>query len=139
MKIKIEVCDDKNYEIKFTLFQIAAYDLDGTIILTKSGRVFPKDKDDWTLANGAVKPKIAKMLSEGYKVVILTNQAGIGRGKTNVNEFKSKVENIISALNVPVQVFISATNSIYRKPAPGMWTYLENKVNMFEVELTILV
>lgn len=90
--------------------------------------MFPKDKDDWQLANGAVKAKIANVLSKGYKVVILTNQAGIGRGRTNVNDFKSKVENIVSALNIPVQVFISATSSIYRKPAPGMWNYLENKV-----------
>ena len=27
--------------------KMAAFDLDGTIIKTKSGRRFPKDKDDW--------------------------------------------------------------------------------------------
>lgn len=29
------------------LFQIAAFDIDGTIITTKSGRVFPIDTNDW--------------------------------------------------------------------------------------------
>ncbi|KAG8288676.1 hypothetical protein J6590_013964 [Homalodisca vitripennis] len=109
--------------------KIAAYDLDGTLILTKSGRVFPKDNDDWKLAFGSVKSKLSKFASEGYKIVILTNQAGIGRGRTNINEFKTKIENIVRDLNVPVQVFIATSNSIYRKPAPGMWTFLETKKN----------
>uniref|UniRef100_A0A1B6MMI3 PNK FHA domain-containing protein n=1 Tax=Graphocephala atropunctata TaxID=36148 RepID=A0A1B6MMI3_9HEMI len=108
--------------------KIAAYDLDGTLILTKSGRVFPKDNDDWKLAFGSVKPKLSKFAGDGYKIVILTNQAGISRGKTNINEFKTKIENIVRDLNVPVQVFIATTTSIYRKPAPGMWTFLETKI-----------
>lgn len=109
--------------------------MDGTVILTKSGRVFPKDKDDWILANSQVKSKLSELFLKGYKIVILTNQAGIGRGKTNINEFKYKIENILKALAVPVQVFISSTNSIFRKPAPGMWTYLETKAGRYWILL----
>lgn len=30
-----------------TYFQIAGFDMDGTIIGTKSGKTFPQDSDDW--------------------------------------------------------------------------------------------
>lgn len=39
-----------------------------------------------------------------------------------------KIENMIKKLGVPIQVFISPTRTIYRKPAPGMWQALCEKV-----------
>ena len=38
--------------------KIAAFDLDGTLIKTKSGRRFPKDKDDWVIINETIKTKL---------------------------------------------------------------------------------
>lgn len=109
--------------------QIAAYDLDGTLILTKSGRVFPINRDDWTLANSAIKIMLKNLINNGYKIVIFTNQAGISRGKTSVVDFKYKIEKIIQELEIPVQVFIATSDyNIYRKPAPGMWDALIQKV-----------
>ncbi|PSN37191.1 Bifunctional polynucleotide phosphatase/kinase [Blattella germanica] len=86
---------------------IAAYDLDGTIITTKSGRVFPKDYDDWKIAFSEVPGKLKQLHNEGYKIVFMTNQAGIGRGSTDARNFKSKVTKIVNRLGVPVQIFIA--------------------------------
>nr|CAX11689.1 polynucleotide kinase-3'-phosphatase [Nilaparvata lugens] len=109
--------------------KIASYDMDGTIILTKSGKVFPVDKNDWKLFSPAVKSQLKKLHDDNFKIVIFTNQAGISRGKTKVDDFKYKVEKITSALDVPVQVFVATSEDKYRKPVPGMWEVLIQKKN----------
>ncbi|XP_021925510.1 uncharacterized protein F21D5.5 isoform X2 [Zootermopsis nevadensis] len=106
--------------------KIAAYDLDGTIIVTQSGHVFPKDCNDWKIAFSEVPGKLKQLHNDGYKIVFLTNQAGIGRGSLNLEDFKAKVVRIVNKLGVPVQTFISTGKGIYRKPAPGMWNALKN-------------
>ncbi|KAK6623979.1 hypothetical protein RUM44_010836 [Polyplax serrata] len=114
--------------------KIAAYDLDGTIIGTASGKVFPKNKDDWKILFQEVLVKLKLLHSESYKILIFTNQAGISAGKTNVNDFKSKVESIIKKLNVPVQVFVATGHTIYRKPALGMWEAAMERNDNLEVD-----
>ena len=61
--------------------KIAAYDLDETIITTKSGRVFPIDHKDWRLLyhNRTAKKLQTLYYEENYKIVIITNQAGLAR------------------------------------------------------------
>lgn len=51
--------------------------LDGTLISTKSGNVFPKDVSDWKLWSAKVSPKLQQLHADGYKIVIFTNQRGI--------------------------------------------------------------
>ncbi|XP_026461181.1 uncharacterized protein F21D5.5-like [Ctenocephalides felis] len=109
--------------------KIAAYDLDGTLIKTKSGLVFAKNKDDWQIAFKQIPKHLKELETQGYKLVIFTNQAGIGKGKTDPKEFKGKVEAILNKLNVPMQVFISTTKGIYRKPLTGMWKVLTEQKN----------
>lgn len=114
--------------------KIAAYDMDGTLILTKSGRIFPKDADDWRIAFGPVVKTLKDKTDDGYKIVILTNQAGISKGKTKLVDLKKKIENIAVALKVPLQAFIATGDSCFRKPLTGMWQALA-RVGNDDVEL----
>ena len=76
--------------------KIAAYDMDGTIITTKSGRVFPVDCNDWRLLyEERTREKLESLYHEGYKIVLITNQAGIANGKLRLEDFQTKVENIL--------------------------------------------
>ncbi|CAK6974958.1 bifunctional polynucleotide phosphatase/kinase isoform X1 [Scomber scombrus] len=109
--------------------KIAGFDIDGCIITTKSGKVFPTAPDDWKILYPEIQPRLASLLKKGYKVVFFTNQMGIARGKLRPEVFKSKVEDILTKLQLPVMVFVAAGPGIYRKPAMGMWNQLCEKVN----------
>lgn len=104
--------------------KIAAYDMDGTLIKTQSGKVFPTSVDDWKLAFGTVTTMLKSKHSNGFKIVILTNQAGVTSGKTKIPDIKKKIENIIKALGVPVQAFVATGDNCFRKPLTGMWQTL---------------
>lgn len=104
--------------------KIAAYDMDGTLIATKSGRVFPKDVDDWKIAFPTITNCLKEKVADEYKIVVFTNQAGISKGKTKLGDFKKKIEKIAEALKVPMQVFIATGDSFFRKPLTGMWQAL---------------
>ncbi|KAF0030715.1 hypothetical protein F2P81_017446 [Scophthalmus maximus] len=109
--------------------KIAGFDIDGCIITTKSGKVFPTAPDDWKILFPEIQPRLATLLRKGYKVVFFTNQMGIARGKLRPEVFKSKVEDILATLQLPVQVFVAAGPGVYRKPVPGMWNHLCETAN----------
>ncbi|KAM9813002.1 bifunctional polynucleotide phosphatase/kinase isoform 1-T1 [Syngnathus typhle] len=109
--------------------KIAGFDIDGCIITTKSGKVFPTAPDDWKILYPEIQPRLTSLIKKGYKVVFFTNQMGIARGKLRPEVFKSKVEDILTTLQLPVQVFVAAGPGIYRKPAVGMWNHLCEKAN----------
>ncbi|KAM9359157.1 bifunctional polynucleotide phosphatase/kinase [Symphorus nematophorus] len=109
--------------------KIAGFDIDGCIITTKSGKVFPTAPDDWRILFPEIQPRLASLIKKGYKVVFFTNQMGIAKGKLRPEVFKSKVEDILTTLQLPVQVFVAAGPGIYRKPVMGMWNHLCDKAN----------
>ncbi|XP_067616828.1 uncharacterized protein F21D5.5 [Eurosta solidaginis] len=116
--------------------KVAGYDIDGTIITTKSGNVFPKHTDDWQILYPEVPKKMKLLQQSGYKLCFFTNQGGIGSGKITLDDFKRKIKDILEKLGVAVQVFIAVEEGHYRKPLLGMWQYLnEHKNDNIEIDL----
>jgi len=104
-----------------TFDKIAGFDLDNTLIKTKSGKVFPVDQNDWTLLNQYVKPILYHYYNNCYKIVIFTNQLGIKKGKISKNDFLDKINAIHQELNIDFDIFIATADDHYRKPMTGMW------------------
>lgn len=109
--------------------KIASFDLDGTLITTKSGKVFPVDINDWKLLFPNVESILKQYLDDDYKVVIFTNQAGIGRKKLSSRDFQAKAEKVMKTINLPLQIFVATHSDKYRKPVLGMWEYLSQEKN----------
>ena len=107
-----------------TFNKVAAFDLDSTIITTKSGKTFPIDKDDWVFWNDNVKNVLYECYNNCYKIVVFTNQRYLlnpTKGKINEQDFFDKIRNIQKELNIDFDIFISTADDNYRKPMTGMW------------------
>lgn len=109
--------------------KIAGFDMDGCLILTQSGKTFPTGPTDWKFFNAKVIPKLTSLKSEGYKIVVFSNQAGIEKKKTKADDIQKKVLAMIDALGFPFQMFVGTGENIYRKPGTAPWEFMVEKCN----------
>jgi bifunctional polynucleotide phosphatase/kinase len=108
---------------------IAGFDMDGTIIKTKSGKVFPKDKNDWVFLLDDIPHKLNE-ISKTKTIIIFSNQMGISTGKTKEEDIIFKVTSIQSKLNIPFIFLASKEDDINRKPRPGMFNFIESELEI---------
>jgi bifunctional polynucleotide phosphatase/kinase len=107
--------------------RIAGFDMDWTLIRTKSGRVFPTSPDDWTLFHDHVAPRVQALYAEGYAICVFTNQEGVSKGRVTAEALVHKFAAVGEALGVPVLCQAATHNDGFRKPRVGMWTRLETE------------
>ena len=117
-----EICDTlKQHK------QLAAFDLDGTVVKTKSNARFPKDERDWTWWHDTVPKKLRALYSEGYAIVFFSNQGGISikAGAVRYGQWKTKLNAIITELDIPVLAYgaTGTKNQESRKPNTGVWRH----------------
>lgn len=113
--------------------KIAAFDLDDTLITTKSGLKFSRGEDDWKWWHSTVPTRLKELHAQGYVIVIITNQAGVSlredtktpkAGSRSVNNLKGKLMAVFKALDVPMSAYAGTEHDVYRKPRTGMWEQL---------------
>lgn len=104
---------------------IACFDIDGTIIKTKSGKKFARDKYDWTFWSDNVKEKLHSL--KKHAIIFFTNQKGLQKKEDKLNNWLDKCLDILNELNLPVQVYVATGNNRYRKPSLGMWDLVEKE------------
>lgn len=97
----------------------AMFDLDHTLIKPMNGRRFPSNSDDWEMAYDNVKEKL-KEYAKKYNIVIITSQKKVGLNEGKISEFKEKIESICDYLTVPLTLYATLANDMYRKPRIGI-------------------
>lgn len=98
--------------------KIASFDMDDTLIKVKSNAKFAQDANDWVYWHETkITDKLKELSSQGYKIVIFTNQNGITLGKTSASAIKTKIENFSADVGVKIHAFIASADDEYRKPS----------------------
>ncbi|KAL9648655.1 hypothetical protein ABK040_016285 [Willaertia magna] len=111
---------------------IASYDLDSTLIVTKSGKKFATSSSDWKVFNSNVGTKLKKEHTENKRLLIIfSNQNGVAKGKLTKEEVKERVEGFIKeaiGTDIPILFFGATHEDHYRKPNKGMYELFINEI-----------
>ena len=109
--------------------RIALFDLDGTLVVSKSGKRWAADGDD-VIFRGPVPAVLRRYATEGWTVVIVTNQSEMSRAKSEGAPL-SKINAVLNALfeaNAWAPWCLVAcgptSETKYRKPARGLYDLL---------------
>ena len=106
---------------------IVIFDLDGTIIKTKSGKTFPINSNDWIFNYDNVSEIINNL--ENTIVGIITNQKGL-KSDSMIKDWQNKLDNITKNINIHF-IFSSFKDDRYRKPMIGSWEFLKETFKEF--------
>ncbi|CAI5742607.1 unnamed protein product [Hyaloperonospora brassicae] len=111
-------------------YKIAGFDLDGTLIVTKSGRKFALNLNDWKWFHPTlVKKKMDELARQGYTLAIVSNQNGVAKGHVTAAQMQNKLEAVVSKLGLPMLAFFSTEDDVMRKPRPGVWKELTRRLS----------
>ena len=113
------------------------------IILDRDGVInvdspqFIKSPDEWKPIPGSLEA-IAALTQAGYRVVVATNQSGIGRGlfdMSTLNAINAKMHKAVNQAGGRIEAIFycpdtAESESHYRKPAPGMFREIGERFAM---------
>jgi hypothetical protein len=83
---------------KPTFSELIAFDMDGTLITTKSGATFSKSIDDWKFLYPNVPAILREKYDNGAHLAIISNQNGIAKGHVTLDELTKKLASITAAI-----------------------------------------
>ena len=111
--------------------KVAAFDMDGTILLTLGVR-HASNFGDLQLWSSTVIDKIRSLHDEGYRLVLITNQGGIQTqldGKKAIF-IRSVIDWLAHEIDRPFNAVVSCSKTNgFHKPLAGMWSIAEQKFN----------
>jgi len=117
--------------------KIMSFDLDSTLITTKSGAKFPKDFKDWIYEYDNVKEKLID-LSKEFNLIIFTNQKGLD-DQSKLDDFNKKIDLIYKDIGFEISIFIATEDDIYRKPHTGMYKLFLELSKFKDADIDILI
>jgi len=101
----------------------AMFDLDGTLIKTKSGKAFSVSTSDWTWFDEGHPKKLQRLITKGYTIIIISNQAGCKKDQSKIKEKFNQVQAALE--DIPLAAAFATDYNLYRKPNTKVIEYLE--------------
>ncbi|OAO16676.1 Haloacid dehalogenase-like hydrolase [Blastocystis sp. ATCC 50177/Nand II] len=99
--------------------KMALFDLDNTLIRYSKG-----DYNSVSLLYGTVPQRLQQYVWDGWRVVVLTNQAGVALKLCTLADMKRKIEKAFGQLQCDVTFIVAPYYDGNRKPHTGMFSYL---------------
>jgi D-glycero-D-manno-heptose 1,7-bisphosphate phosphatase len=114
--------------------RLVILDRDG--VINKDSDKFIKSPDEWQPLTGSLEA-IARLTQEGYRIVVATNQSGIGRGLFDMaalNAIHNKMHKAVNQAGGRIEAVFycpdtDTSNSPCRKPNPGMLHAIAERFN----------
>lgn len=117
------------------LMKLIILDRDG--VVNEDSDAYIKSPDEWTPIPGSLEA-IARLNQHGYKVVVATNQSGVGRGlfdMDTLNRIHQKMHKAVVALGGQIDAIFYCPHAAdskcdCRKPKPGMFKRISETLNV---------
>ncbi len=110
-------------------YKLVIFDVDGTLVTTKSGATFRKSADDWQWLPGRLE-KLHQLDRQGEKLAVATNQGGVAFGFLDYHEMRRElacmaeeghiVYTAMCFTHPQARIEEFRMDSERRKPGPGM-------------------
>ena len=112
-------------------YKLIIFDVDGTLVTTKSGETFRKSADDWQWLPGRLE-KLKALQEQGIHLGIASNQGGVAFGYMQARDIQAELRHMADAIPIHHEMLSiccqhpQATIDLYRmdserrKPKPGM-------------------
>lgn len=120
--------------------KVAAFDLDDTLIKPKQGGSrFVRNVTSHMWWDAIVPGRLKQLHSDGYLVVIFSNQGGISlkdnakslqKDTLSLKNFKDQLTSFLRQLDFPLSIYAATGNDHYRKPRTGMWHELKEEYEL---------
>ena len=104
--------------------KLAIFDLDNTLIQTKSGNIFTREDKDWTWQFDSVPDVLRRLYHNGYSIIIVSKQMGVYKGYFTKTFIMQKINQMLFELKLPVSALVSINDDHCRKPCIGSYFYL---------------
>ena len=115
--------------------KLVILDRDGVINFDNDD--FIKDPDEWVPIPGSLEA-IARLTQEGWRVVVATNQSGIGQGLFDMaalNAIHARMHKAVNQAGGRIEAVFycpdtAESQSLCRKPSPGMFLAIGERFNV---------
>jgi len=115
--------------------KLIVLDRDG--VINRDSDQFIKSPDEWEPLPGSLEA-IARLTQHGFRIVVATNQSGIGRGlfdMATLNAIHNKMHKMVNQAGGRIEAVFycpdtDASASPCRKPQPGMFHAIAERFNM---------
>jgi len=118
-------------------------DVDGTLRITRSGEIYPREPDDVQLLPGR-KEELQKWVDKGYRLFFVSNQSGVASGNVSREAVDACFKRTVELLGMPIAEIAVCPHPAFpagcfcRKPLPGLGIHLKQRHDLQSEHLVMV-